>query len=125
MAGAEFRGDPGMTLADRLKAVRQQALDGGLPVRRKDRDLYSILASCLEVCEEVVRDGLEDELREIFRVSVAGETALGPGLGTRSGGVKNLELDRSVDIPLNGAAFTLTLRFNGAGFFEVLNSSSS
>jgi hypothetical protein len=59
-------------LERKLDSVRRQAIAGGLPVQRRDRDLYSILSACLEICEEVQRDGLEKQLREYVRVSVAG-----------------------------------------------------
>lgn len=62
-----------MTLQTKLEAARKQAIEGGIPVRRKDRDLYATLAACLEICEEVVRDGLEPQLRSIIQVSVAGQ----------------------------------------------------
>lgn len=61
------------TLAEKLDAARRQALEGGVPVQRKDRDLYAILAACLAICEEVQRDGMEPQLRELVRVSVAGQ----------------------------------------------------
>lgn len=179
-------------LEQKLKALRKLAVDGGLPVRRKDRDLYAIMAGCLALCEEIIRDSREPELREVFRVSVAGrgltpdearkgrryaypssdafilvcryaladtETAQivskysqalreaarrqiravdlpvwlrenggilalyrsRPTLGARSGGVRTLELDKTIDFPRDGGAFTLTLRYDGNGFFHVLN----
>jgi hypothetical protein len=57
-------------LQDRLEAARKLADSGGLPVRRKDADLYALLSVCLGICEEVIAANREDELREIFRVSV-------------------------------------------------------
>lgn len=57
-------------LQARLDAARAMADSGGLPVRRKDRDLYALLSVCLGICEDVIANRREDNLREIFRVSV-------------------------------------------------------
>jgi hypothetical protein len=54
----------------RLDAIRKRASDGGMPVRRKDRQLYGVLADCLTLCEDVEREGLLPELRRAVRVSV-------------------------------------------------------
>ena len=178
-----------MILTDRLNALRQQALDNGLPTKRKNRDLYGLLSSCLELCEEVIRDGLEPELRKALTVSTVGQTdnanhgkryvyksadafrlvcrftlqdcetkqlvsrytsALReahqrqiksselrawmeqnggvlalyrsrPTLGSRSGGVRELDLRQSIDFPRDGTPFTLCLRYDGKGFFEVIS----
>jgi hypothetical protein len=59
-----------MNLHDRLEQARNHAYNGGLPVRRKDGKLYAILAECLSICEEVIRDQKEDELRAAVKVSV-------------------------------------------------------
>jgi len=66
----ESEGEEDMTLRARLQAARDQALAIGLPARRKDADLYRLLAACLAFCEEVERDNLHEELRDAVRVSV-------------------------------------------------------
>lgn len=53
-----------------LDAAKHTALNGGLPVRRKDGTLYRLLAECLAICEVVARHGREDELRKLITVSV-------------------------------------------------------
>lgn len=53
-----------------LETVRQKALKGGLPTRRKDGALYGLLTGILFICEKVDREGLHDELREAIRVTV-------------------------------------------------------
>lgn len=72
---------PNDDLRTRLDAARDMADSGGLPVRRKDGDLYALLALCLGICEDVIASQREDELREIFRVSVdkRGENNRGRG----------------------------------------------
>jgi hypothetical protein len=57
-------------LAAKLDKAKETAYNGGVPVRRKDGALYRLLAECLAICETVERDGLQDELRELLRVSV-------------------------------------------------------
>ena len=57
-------------LEDRLSAARERAHNGGVPIRRKDGKLYALLAECLTICEDVVRDSREAELRDLVRVSV-------------------------------------------------------
>jgi hypothetical protein len=57
-------------LKSTLDAARDEAYNGGLPVRRKDATLYSLLAKCLAACEIVQREGREDDLRDLIRVSV-------------------------------------------------------
>jgi hypothetical protein len=58
------------TLQSRLDAARENAFNGGVPIRRKDGKLYQLLAECLGICEEVKARGQEAELREMVRVSV-------------------------------------------------------
>lgn len=58
------------TIIERLDAIRATAIVNGVPVRRKDGRLYTLLADCLTLCEEVLRDNLEPELREAVRVTV-------------------------------------------------------
>jgi hypothetical protein len=53
-----------------LEAARVVAVNGGLPVRRKDGTLYALLAKCLAICEKVQRERIEDDLREAVRVRV-------------------------------------------------------
>jgi hypothetical protein len=53
-----------------LEATRLLALNGGLPIRRKDGTLYALLAKCLAICEKVQRERREDDLREAVRVRV-------------------------------------------------------
>jgi hypothetical protein len=57
-------------LKSMLDAARAEAYSGGMPVRRKDAALYGLLAKCLAACEIVQREGREDDLRELIRVSV-------------------------------------------------------
>lgn len=68
-----------MNIRERLDAVRDRAKGGGLPVRRKDRALYGVLADCLGLCEEVLRDGLGAELRD----AITNETGVKHGTGSR------------------------------------------
>lgn len=67
-----------MDLFDKLSAVRERALTGGLPVRRKDRQLYGVLAECLAVCEEAIRDNQFAELKE----NITKETGAKHGTGS-------------------------------------------
>ena len=62
--------DSTSSLQPRLAQAREHALNGGIPIRRRDGKLYALLAECLSICEEVIRDGMFEELREIARVSV-------------------------------------------------------
>lgn len=53
---------------DRLDEVKASASKGGLPQRRKDLELYKILASCLDLClwadrEEALRSELVEAVR--------------------------------------------------------------
>ena len=68
-----------MLLLAKLDAIKDRALNGGLPVRRKDRMLYGILASCLGVCEEAIRDNLFGELKN----AITAETGLKHGIGSK------------------------------------------
>lgn len=72
-----------MSLTERLKIARNHADKGGLPTRRKDAQLYALLAECLSICEDVLRDGLQAELREAVRVSVNVRGANNAGKGRR------------------------------------------
>lgn len=56
-------------IMSRLDAIKERALNGGLPLARKDIKLYQVLADWLTLCEDVERDGLVDELRESIRVT--------------------------------------------------------
>ena len=58
------------TLQDRLDQAREHAINGGVPIRRKDGKLYQLLAECLGICEEVIAARQEAALREMVRVSV-------------------------------------------------------
>lgn len=58
------------SLQSKLTQAREHALNGGIPIRRKDGKLYALLAECLSICEEVIRDGMFEELRQMTRVSV-------------------------------------------------------
>ena len=60
----------GRTLTDRLYAARNHAVQSALPMRRKDRQLYGVLAECLGICQDVIRDKAEGQLRDAVRVSV-------------------------------------------------------
>lgn len=53
------------TLLERLDAAKEHAFNGGIPIRRKDGQLYALLAECLTICEEVEREGMFEELRQI------------------------------------------------------------
>lgn len=71
-------------MADILKLLddaKKRAFNGGLPIRRKDGSLYAVLAGCLFICEKVQREQLEDELRNVVKVSVdvRGENNAGKG----------------------------------------------
>jgi hypothetical protein len=59
-----------MTIADRIKAAQNMALNGGVPMRRTDGKLYAVLGECLSICEEVLRDNLQEALRAAVRVSI-------------------------------------------------------
>lgn len=61
-----------MDLLERLNAVRDSARIGAVPVQRRDKTLYRVLADCLSICEEVLRDGLEKELRAAIEIGVGG-----------------------------------------------------
>lgn len=176
-----------MNIRERLIAARNRASNGGIPIRRKDAALYSLLSECLGICEDVLRDGLLPELREAIRVSVDIRGANNAGKGRRyaettsdayilvaravlsdvdnrnsvyryavtlreagkrqirsadlvqwltdNGGVralylarpldacdastKTLHLNSAVEYPKSGT-FTLTLRWDGIGFFDVI-----
>jgi hypothetical protein len=57
-------------LQARLDAVRENAFNGGVPIRRKDGKLYQLLAECLGICEEVIAAGMFEELRQVAVVRV-------------------------------------------------------
>ncbi len=57
------------TSSQLLADLRAQAHSGGLPVRRSDAKLYDLLGKCLSLCEDVLRDNREDELRDATRVA--------------------------------------------------------
>lgn len=57
-------------LLTELNAARAMADQGGLPIRRKDADLYALLARMMAICETVERDGLDGDLRDALKVSV-------------------------------------------------------
>ena len=61
---------PGSDILARLDAARATAEAGSIPLRRTDAALYATLAECLGICEDVIRDGLEKDLRGAVRVSV-------------------------------------------------------
>lgn len=69
------------SIASLLEAARVKALNGGLPIRRKDGSLYALLAGCMFICEKVQREQLEPELHEAVRVRVdiRGENNAGKG----------------------------------------------
>lgn len=56
-----------LTISQRIADLRAKAHSGGLPVRRSDAKLYDLLGQCLTLCEDVLRAGREDELREAMR----------------------------------------------------------
>lgn len=56
-----------MNIKERISNLRDKAHSGGLPVRRSDAKLYDILGQCLTLCEDVMRECREDELREATR----------------------------------------------------------
>jgi hypothetical protein len=55
------------SISQRVADLRAKAHSGGLPVRRSDAKLYDLLGQCLTLCEDVLRSGGEDELREAAR----------------------------------------------------------
>jgi hypothetical protein len=59
-----------MDILEKLDTARQHAHNGGIPVRRKDGKLYALLSECLSICEEVIAEGMFEELRQLARVSV-------------------------------------------------------
>lgn len=63
-----------MDLNSRLDQLKQRAMRSGIPVRLRghNKNLYDMLAACLELCEEVIRDGKEPQLREACSVKSAG-----------------------------------------------------
>ncbi len=179
--------DMATSLTDRLEAARLHALNGGVPIRRKDGKLYALLAECLAICESVQASAQEPELRELVRVSVDLRNQGNAGTGRRyaerksdafvlvaryvladvdgrnsfyryavtlreahsrqiaavdleewlrangganalyapaayrkeSGATKVLHLNQSVTFPRSGE-FTITLRHDGKGFFDVV-----
>ncbi|MFA9231836.1 MAG: hypothetical protein ACEQSU_13995 [Microgenomates group bacterium] len=58
-----------------------RALNGGVPIRRKDGKLYALLAECLAICESVKASAQEPELRELVRVRVNHKTPENWGKG--------------------------------------------
>lgn len=68
-------------IATLLAAVKQKAVKGGLPTRRKDSALYGLLAGMLFICEKVDRERLHDELIAAItvHVDVKGEGNSGKG----------------------------------------------
>jgi hypothetical protein len=62
--------DASSTLLTRLDQAREHALNGGVPIRRKDGKLYQLLAECLGICEEVNSAGMFEELRQLAVVRV-------------------------------------------------------
>lgn len=59
-------------LIDRLNTARIHALNGGVPMRRTDAALYTLMAECLAIIEDVERDNLHDELRSAIKVDGVG-----------------------------------------------------
>lgn len=55
------------SISQRIADLREKAHSGGLPVRRSDAKLYDLLGQCLTLCEDVLRAGQEDALREATR----------------------------------------------------------
>ena len=53
-----------MSLLAKLNEARAKAENGGIPIRRTDGMLYALLGQCLAICEEVLRDGKTEELRQ-------------------------------------------------------------
>lgn len=95
-----------MSVFDRLQALRDRALKNELPARRKDNQLYEILAECLSVCEEVIRDNLIAELREVTRVSVNERQARGTVSRAESNNGKGRRY-----VNATSDAFTVVTRF--------------
>lgn len=62
--------DAQSSLLGRLDHAREAAFNGGLPIRRKDGALYSLLAECLSICEDVIAANLFEELRTLAVVRV-------------------------------------------------------
>lgn len=64
-----------------LAAVKQKAVKGGLPTRRKDGALYGLLSGILFICEKVERENLHEELAKAVyvHVDVKGEDNAGKG----------------------------------------------
>lgn len=87
-------------LADRLHAARDLALRSGVPARRKDSELYRLLADCLAICELVERDGLKERLREEIAVSVNIRNQSNKGKGRRY-------VELGSDIPVTVCRFVL------------------
>jgi hypothetical protein len=57
-------------LQARLDAAREHAFNSGVPIRRKDGNLYHLLAECLGICEEVIAASMFEELRQMAVVRV-------------------------------------------------------
>lgn len=68
---------PFESLQAKLEAARAHAMNGGLPIRRRDRVLYTALAECLSVCEFAQSEGLEAELRKSIEVEPTGPRGRG------------------------------------------------
>ncbi len=56
-----------VTISQRIADLRAKAHSGGLPVRRSDAKLYDLLGQCLTLCEDILREGREGELRDATR----------------------------------------------------------
>lgn len=59
-----------VALVEQLEAAREIAMQAGLPVRRSDADLYSLLAKCLGICEYVEANNCFEELRTTLAAHV-------------------------------------------------------
>lgn len=87
-------------LADMLHAARDLALRAGVPSRRKDAELYRLLADCLAICEMVERDGLRERLRDEIAVSVDIRNQNNAGKGRRY-------VEQGSDVPVTVCRFVL------------------
>ena len=58
-----------MTVPGELEVLRKKALQVGVPARRSDTSLYTLLSECLVVCLKVERDGLHEEVRSALTIT--------------------------------------------------------
>ncbi len=102
--------DVTMGLQAKLDAARDHALNGGVPVRRKDGRLYQLLAECLGICEDVIAADMFEELRQIAVTRVNERQPRGTVTRAESNNGKGRRY-----VKAGSDAFTLVARYVLAG----------